>query len=101
LPEALTIIVEPAEGPVRAGGMSYVYLRWAISDNNWIDPIYALLETYVTAMIEGNIDEDLIIERRGDDLRAPNTELIGWRIREGVEGFYISDINNPAASTRA
>jgi prepilin-type processing-associated H-X9-DG protein len=48
-----------------------------------------------TGIVAGDLDGD------DDSLGDPAPGLIVYRLREGIERFLISDINNPAASTKA
>ena len=101
---------------------SYQYFAWAfdikgkflsgISDENdpLIDVSSVLGYTNVDALLAsdqlntdfgawagGGTDDSFF----GEDLKAPGGDTIALRLREGMERFYISDINNPAASAKA
>ena len=96
---------------------SYFYLGWAIRDNTWIPPIDVNVDDNVLGWfvyniyfkwashdwpaLEDALDEDITLTHRGNNVIAPGTELTSWRFREGIERFFITDINNPAASTQA
>jgi len=107
---------------VATSDRSYNYLGWAIRDNSWLVPIdagngvlffytlniaapwlgnnYANNPTALQAIESAN-DADYVFEHPGNAVLAANTELNIYRMREGIERFFITDINNPAASTKA
>ncbi len=59
-------------------------------------------DTYGTdPRVLSELDEDMTV---GDRTNAPpfdGTDVTLWRLREGIERFLITDINNPAQSTQA
>lgn len=106
----------PANGwaPCRFDSISYVYVSWLIdndvltgagSDPNDTNPgaaldvvfLITLADTFTSvnagdfSMLDDDID--LTGHSRGD--------LTAYRLKEGIERFLISDINNPAATSRA
>jgi len=101
--------------PCRLGAASYVYSAWALD-----------LRHYVTAgadpnaingtSLDGSFLADVLLPlqtavgeatTRGDAAAAADKDLsfpdgrIAYRFREGIERFFITDINNPAASSKA
>lgn len=107
---------------VPASDRSYIYLGWAVRDNSWLIPVPdagaalgspgtllgAFLAQVGTPYLSGDFallaertDADLIYTHVGNTIIPPGTELNAYRFREGVERFYITDINNPAASSMA
>jgi len=77
------------------GDTSYIYLGWAVANNSWLqgwdswgDLIAAM------AMIFLEPDSDGVLEHPDGDIQV-------YRLREGIERFFITDINNPAASAMA
>jgi prepilin-type N-terminal cleavage/methylation domain-containing protein/prepilin-type processing-associated H-X9-DG protein len=87
----------------REGDASYIYLGWAIMNNDWLttssgDPMDILLEF-------GRFIGVLQWPPRSDDdvtMDHPDFgEVQLYRIREGIERFFITDINNPAATAVA
>jgi len=84
---------EPFEGPYTPDGVddrSYFYLGWVVTTE---DEGLALLDAY----------ESLDLAQRDEDLEVPEGKgNVGanmiYRLREGVERFFITDINNPAAA---
>ena len=86
----------------REGDASYIYLGWVVINNDWLTPpLPVMLEfgtalTYNEAELKGTrADQDL-------NLVHPNFGPITiYRMREGIERFFITDINNPAASAVA
>ncbi len=110
---------DQAEG---SGDESYVYLGWAVGDNEWFDngqvPRTAdgdLLTAYLFGIgcncpgvstpngALDTVDDDLVYTKStaSVDGSVQPGELSAFRFREGIERFFITDINNPAASTRA
>lgn len=93
----------------REGDASYVYLGWAITDNRWLtdgsQPIDAAVWPVLTVFgqILGLLGP---CESDEDHTFSPHPNpAIGdvtlYRLREGIERFFITDINNPAASAQA
>lgn len=94
---------------------SYIYLGWAIRDNSWLVPVgitTGLLSFYTNNIalpwlqghyddVETNNDADHDFVHPGNSVIAANTTIDIYRFREGIERFFITDINNPAASTKA
>jgi prepilin-type N-terminal cleavage/methylation domain-containing protein/prepilin-type processing-associated H-X9-DG protein len=73
--------------------LSYLYMGWAIkSDDVLTDPNIA---TVASAFIDGAADQD----NDFDISLSDGTTM--YRLREGIERFFISDINNAAASAMA
>ena len=98
----------------REGDASYIYIGWAIEDNRWVTDGSANIEFAVIAVLGifakalgmagvagvdmGNPDDDYTI----DDHPHPDIgEVTLYRFREGIERFFITDINNPAGSAQA
>mgnify|MGYP006280786589 CR=1 FL=1 len=95
----------------REGDSSYIYLGWAIEDNRWLTDGSADVENAVWAILgefgkwlgffgggPPEPDKDHVIDPH------PNPALgrvTVYRLREGIERFFITDINNPAASAKA
>jgi len=109
--------------PCKFGAKSYNYFSWAITDIMWlVDPTQknspvldaadmgalssvinpeflqelALLEAAMSTA--GNPKDYSAWER---DINLPTTGRTIYRLREGIERFLITDINNPAASSQA
>ncbi len=101
---------------IRPADRSYAYLGWAVPDNAWLIPVVwgqgfllgKYFELVVEEWINGNYD---VVEQRNDGdfsfihhgnaVITPGAELTLYRLREGIERFLITDINNPAASSLA
>ena len=104
---------DPERGinPCRFSDSSYDYVGYAISDNDiYVDP--ALRNDPVNAVANMVGDAIIAFSRITDS----NPEVVGnsvvdndvtegevtfYRLREGIERFFITDINNPAASAMA
>jgi prepilin-type N-terminal cleavage/methylation domain-containing protein/prepilin-type processing-associated H-X9-DG protein len=88
------------------GDLSYIYLGWVIQKNAWVDPPNDLLNTYLTLLLPdaAKVDEDITFQKMTTDKNneiPAGTWLTAYRFREGIERFFITDINNPAATSRA
>jgi prepilin-type processing-associated H-X9-DG protein len=109
--------------PCTFNAHSYNYFGYAIENKYWlIDPTQENLQGQtppynVATFVEPNfysrfatfvlVDIPVNWAQNGDgsvfdnDLPIPNTPYTIYRLREGIERFLITDINNPAASARA
>jgi len=117
------VMIDPATGDVNVcniGAQDYQYLAWALdvkdkmlantTDENDPAITVATVLDYTTAdAILGvtSIDEGYTAWTGsgdgsffGQDLKG-NGNTVALRLREGIERFYITDINNPAASAKA
>ncbi|NIA16559.1 MAG: hypothetical protein GWP08_21085 [Nitrospiraceae bacterium] len=94
---------------------SYFYLGFAIPDNSWVVPVdisRGLLAFYATKIaiywigtpdyetLEANNDQDHTFSHPGNTVLAAGDYDLR-RFREGIERFFITDINNPAGSAVA
>ena len=97
---------------------SYIYLGWVFSDTPGRDHIALgadpndpaitqinLVPTYVSfsfiaAFTQHVVDVALEQQTYDTNIEAENLETI-FRLREGIERFFITDINNPGASAKA
>jgi len=61
--------------------------------------IFGLIEV-IGGFFSGEIDQDIDLSEHGENLGNAGTDTV-FRLREGVERFLITDINNPGASARA
>ena len=77
---------------------SYLYMGWAIKDDTWLEPVSQVALTFGVELIDAvndYMDEDLT-------LAHPTLgDITLYRLREGIERFFITDINNPSASNMA
>ncbi len=117
------VIVDPATGVVNVcniAAQDYMYLAWAID-------VKGKLLANATDENSTQINKDTILgfmtpdgmaamlsisagynawQANGDaafftgDLKG-NGNTVAWRLREGIERFYVTDINNPGASAKA
>ena len=106
--------------PCNFDSLSYVYVSWALQDlylapnANFNDPNIPQGQTAVGAYISADLVTTLLplsnavgaATNRGDANSLIDVDLgIGtetaYRLREGIERFLITDINNPAASAQA
>jgi len=84
----------------RFPGIGYVYLGWAFDDENFsVLTAIALFEHFAS----GAPDDVSVYSKDfegvlNNDPAAPTTI---HKLREGIERFFITDINNPAASSRS
>ncbi len=87
----------------REGDASYIYLGWVVMNNDWLTtstgdqtPILLEFGRYLGALDwPPRSDEDVTMTH------PDFGEVQLYRIREGIERFFITDINNPAASAVA
>ncbi|MFM1919390.1 MAG: hypothetical protein RLZZ303_1024 [Candidatus Hydrogenedentota bacterium] len=107
------------------GDLSYNYLGWAVRDHAWsVPPTWSNSDISVPTSFLGAVYSWTVFEPRqqGGDITTNITEfndndfqfthvgnseipagtlLNGYRFREGIERFFITDINNPAAAAQA
>jgi len=103
------------DAAVGQGDRSYMYLGFVIRDNSWLVPVTmvgdGILLFYMNVMLadwlaadyeslEIKLDNDQSFDHPGNAVLAAG-ELQVRRFREGIERFFITDINNPAASSMA
>ena len=80
----------------RFPGIGYVYLGWAFDDDNFnLNTVYGLYGQVMT-----NAPECFSRDFTGYRTDTGGETTI-YRLREGIERFFITDINNPAASAEA
>ena len=105
--------------PCRFGRHSYIYLSWATTPDLFVrqgvdpnDPHFQISDIEQTWMLISNalhmgprpdvaassamIDRDIPFSDY-----TPGNPLVLYRLREGIERFFITDINNPAASAES
>ena len=112
--------------PCRVDDLSYVYVGWAINESFYLvdgmdanDPampadlsaigsyVDAFFADWMTTMIgdiegAGTVGEAAALaDKDYNYTKQSGTEKATYRLREGIERFFITDINNPAASTQA
>ena len=96
---------------------SYNYIAWAIDLERFVAPnalnkenfnIYNDFDGGFVQLIDGvsvdwpnNNDPSAFQEDIDITLASTGERVTMYRLREGIERFYITDINNPAASTKA
>ncbi|MFO7973973.1 MAG: DUF1559 domain-containing protein [Candidatus Hydrogenedentota bacterium] len=100
--------------PCKFDSLSYIYLGWAltsdhflpagIDENDYPDDVGGALSFYDMGFLTAlggalstpeNHDKDVSITH------SDYGDMTIYRLREGIERFFITDINNPAASTVA
>ena len=101
---------------IRPADRSYVYVGWTVPDNAWLIPVVwgqgfflgayfdLVVEPWMSAdydTVEKRNDEDFSFTHMGNATIEAGTELTLRRLREGVERFMITDINNPGAASVA
>ncbi|HNR35647.1 MAG TPA: DUF1559 domain-containing protein [Candidatus Hydrogenedentes bacterium] len=80
---------------ITSGVLRMAFLQLLIAGNPLASPVLPpIVDAVEKAWETGNYD---IFDR---DIPVTGTETV-YRLREGVERFYITDINNPAATTQA
>jgi prepilin-type N-terminal cleavage/methylation domain-containing protein/prepilin-type processing-associated H-X9-DG protein len=108
------------------GDLSYNYLGWVVRDHSWCVPPSAsggalnntpnsFLGAVYSQVVHGpysaggNIqqrvreanDSDFEFIHIGNSIIPAGTRINAYRIREGIERFFVTDINNPGASSKA
>ncbi len=86
----------------------YVYVGWAVSPNLFLaETDYGLFEEAVAGLAESiidsgpdTVDKDWSFGHDGTPITI-NGASMAYHLREGIERFFITDINNPAASALA
>lgn len=104
--------------PCAFGPESYVYLGWGFNDTpgeNYLaagadpnDPAVTpatLIPTYINgafiaAFVQRVTEVSFGVNSYDSDIEGPGLEPV-FRLREGIERFYITDINNAAASAES
>ena len=89
------------------GDRSYIYLSWAITKK--MDEVFDLTVTpnamtaYVALGLVYPVDYDHDLDFGDEPFVLDDGTAITtvYRLREGIERFFITDINNPAGSTQA
>lgn len=102
------------DSSINTSDRSYIYLGWAIPNNAYIVPINGLVAFYVVTAqvpfnagqyqtVAANMDEDqeYTMIAPGNSIIPAGTVVPLFRIKEGIERFFITDINSPASSSRA
>ncbi len=74
-------------------GLCYVYLGWAMMTD---EDINSVLGSFL-GFVQGTIGQDADLTYTAH----PQGKTTAYRLREGIERFFVSDINNPAASAAA
>jgi len=104
---------DPENGinPCRFSDSSYNYLGYAVSDNDlYVDPSLKNHPTNAVAALNGDAIVVLGV-MTGSDPSAEGASVVDndinvgdltiYRLREGIERFFITDINNPSGSAVA
>ncbi len=80
----------------RLPGISYWYFGWAIGqDSLTVGTGLAMMTHIGDPAIEAQFDKDF------EGVDSGGAPVTIYRLREGIERFFVSDINNAAASSRA
>ena len=77
----------------RLPDISYWYLGWAVDEKNFTLATAVLLFAHISTLPAYDTDFE--------GLDPQGNPVPVYRFREGIERFFITDINNPAASARA
>ena len=105
-------------GATDTSDRSYIYLGYAIPDNSYISPYTNAAQTqgiwsfFIAVMIgpflggqfdqvEADLERDHDFDHPGNSDYAAGENLPMLRFREGIERFFITDINSPASSAKA
>jgi prepilin-type processing-associated H-X9-DG protein len=99
--------------PCKFRATSYNYFAWAVDLSKYVtkdenDPTFDALSDFTPEFLQAQIDllagitdgDDSDNSAHEDDISVADGTT-AYRLREGIERFFISDINNPAASAKA
>jgi len=78
------------------GDTSYLYLGYAIESDYLLESEWESVENVSDALVALFLDPDV-----DHTITSPDRDITLYRLREGIERFFISDINNAAASNKA
>jgi prepilin-type N-terminal cleavage/methylation domain-containing protein/prepilin-type processing-associated H-X9-DG protein len=81
------------------GDTSYIYLGFAVAKNEWLAG-WASTNDLVSALAVMFLTPDSV-DKDGTLPHPTLGDITAYRLREGIERFFITDINNPAASSMA
>lgn len=106
--------------PCAMSSVSYYYIGWALATQHYLlasgggDNVYpaqpgvdysqTLIDTLLNLFVQVMANPDLAFENYDSDFEFEHEErgtTTIYRLREGIERFFITDINNPAASSKA
>ncbi|MBX7255485.1 MAG: DUF1559 domain-containing protein [Candidatus Hydrogenedentes bacterium] len=105
--------------PCRFGTLSYTYLSWVLRVKDLVNPgvdpndanidlttVLSYVDTAFVDELSGLLEDLGEAETPGDAISIIDQDIEwgakkGMRVREGIERFFISDINNAAASSQA
>lgn len=106
--------------PCAFNAVSYMYIAWAISEDDytldgsdpnatWTGPLSPALDLTFAGAISGALNDasasiEAAVDTYSDSIEFENgnmEDVTIHRLREGIERFYITDINNPAGSAKA
>ena len=107
--------VNESTNPCRFVDAAYTYMAWTISDEMMFSDPSRMNDASITTLgdVMGIMNADALVIMgemttmfprdnvmdADDDLSSGDTTA--YRLREGIERFFITDINNPAASAKA
>jgi len=102
---------EDSDNPIDPGcffDASYVYNAWVVTDEDEASACYVTLQMFVSSELSSEdkvamMDDDLDLGRAHGafDGKGNADSNTLYRLREGIERFMITDINNPAATALA
>jgi prepilin-type N-terminal cleavage/methylation domain-containing protein/prepilin-type processing-associated H-X9-DG protein len=103
--------------PLRVANVSYMYYGWCIKPSDYLTDVSLINSDDYGTAIDGDFLNTLnsVISRAEDawtngnydvfqeDVTIPKAtgDATMYRLREGIERFFITDINNPAGSAKA
>jgi prepilin-type N-terminal cleavage/methylation domain-containing protein/prepilin-type processing-associated H-X9-DG protein len=103
--------------PCKPGSDSYIYLGWAFRKEEYllpgatgnecpVGPVAApvdagMIAAFVSALVQFPADLEALDKDLVGNLDGAAEESTIYRLREGIERFLITDINNPAATAAA
>ena len=106
-------MLNPTGRPLQTSDRSYIYLGWLITENAWLIPVADQMgqpaSLFLAYLLNLNpafggsldrVDDDLGFTHPGNAKINPGETFTARRLREGIERFLITDINNSAGSTK-
>lgn len=109
--------------PCKFSDMSYSYIGWAFNQDTYMQPgadpnnpaivslataipfldtqFFSAFTLIMVQLTGGSLPFPEHFALINGDMKPQGTNITVYRLREGIERFFITDINNPAATARA
>jgi len=86
--------------PDQFDGFSYLYFGWALDSDDVLMAAFVKLMTDMAGLGLSIPEDAPPADMRDSDMTLSDGTVI-YRLRQGIERFFITDINNPAATAKA